>query len=280
MLRPTVDPGRVGRWLLAVVLLAPALAWASLDCPPLPGQVPAPPPPRVPTAVPWDGLAAPRSAVDWHGGYDDAPFGVGHLPVENADKHFYDWPRALVLPLWSRPEGPFLAWLQAARVHPVDGSPSSPLTGAGLVETGYEHLTFIVMATRGDGWLQLRLAPGDNGTAWTHACHLGLGPVKLNYQPWKSFLAEHGDWLHFRARVAHALRAAPDTGSRRVTWIGLDHELEMLEMRGDWMRVRVRQPAWTCTGSDQPFPGRVDEGWVQWRDEVTGPWTWIYSRGC
>jgi len=25
-------------------------------------------------------------------------------------------------------------------------------------------------------------------------------------------------------------------------------------MRGDWMRVRVRQPAWTCVGSERPFP--------------------------
>jgi len=270
--------GAIHGWLIVLLLWCPAVMAAI--CPPLPGEIPEPPPPRVPTAMPWDGLAAPRTAVDWQGGYDNTPFGVGHLLVENADRHFYDWPNALVLPLWSVPDGPFLAWLNGARVHPADGSPSYPLTGAGMVETGYEHLTFIVSAVRDDGWLQLRLVPGAAGTAWAHACHLRLGAVELSYQPWEVFLSGHGDWLHFRARVAHALRAAPDTGSRRLTWIGLDHELEMLEMRGDWMRIRVRQPAWTCVGSDRPFPGRVDEGWVQWRDALLGPWTWIYSRGC
>lgn len=260
-------------WLL-VLLYCSASAQAQ-ECPPLPVDVPTDTP-----ATPWQGVADPPTAVAWHGRYDDAPFGIGHLRVENADDHFYDWPMALVLPLWASPGGPFRGWLQGARVHTGDSSPPTPLTGAGLVETGYEHKTFIVSAADDRGWLRLRLGTGNDGTAWTHACHLRLGPVKLSYQPWESFLAEHGDWLHFRARVAHALRVEPDTGSRRLTWIGLDHELEMLEMRGDWMRVRVRQPAWTCVGSDQPFPGRVDEGWVQWRDTTLGPWTWIYSRGC
>lgn len=93
-------------------------------------------------------------------------------------------------------------------------------------------------------------------------------------------LVEHGDWLHFRARVPHALRAAPRERSRRITWIGLDHELTLIERRDDWLRVRVRQPAWTCVSPGHEFKGRIDVGWVKWRDDETGPWVWYYTRGC
>ena len=263
---------------LLVALLAPGVATGSDSaCPQLPGD---PPEPSPITGMPgwWELLAPPLGIAAWHGRLDDAPLGVGHLPlVDSADVRYHDWPRGLLLPLWSRPDGAFMGWLAGPRLVPVDDSPSRPLTGAGMVETDYEHLTLIVLATRGD-WLQMRLAPGL--LAWAHACHLGHGATRLRYEPWEAFIAAHGDWLHFRNRVPHALRTAPDTVAPRVTWIGNDHELELLEFAGDWMRVRVRQPAWNCVGHDRPFPGRGDEGWVRWRDATTGPWTWIYSRGC
>jgi hypothetical protein len=228
----------------------------------------------------WELLAQPHGIVALHGRLDDAPLGVGHLPLVDAPGvRYHDWPRGLVLPLWTRPDGPFLGWLTGVTLRPADGTPPRPLTGAGMVETGYEHLTLIVSATAGD-WLRVRLAPGSEGLAWAHACHLGHGTTRLRYEPWEAFIVAHGDRLHFRSRVPHVLRAAPDVAAPRVTRIGTDHELELLELAGDWMRVRVRQPAWNCVGHDRPFPGRVDEGWVRWRDAVTGPWTWIYSRGC
>lgn len=91
---------------------------------------------------------------------------------------------------------------------------------------------------------------------------------------------EKGDWLHFRAAVTHALRAEPSVDSPLITRIALDHKLELLELRGDWMRVRVSQPDWTCAGSEQEFRGTVHVGWVKWRDAKTGPWLWYYTRGC
>jgi hypothetical protein len=272
-----MSPGPVRAGLIVLLIWGPTVAAA--PCPPLPGPIPEPAQAAVPDGS-GAGLAAPRTAVAWHGGYDETPFGVGHLRVENADRYFYDWPQAQVLPLWSRPDGAFLGWLHGARVHPADGAPSYPLTGAGMVETGYEHLSFMVDATAGDGWLQLRLRPGADGRAWTHACHLRLGPVELGFQPWADYLAEHGDWLHFRTRVAHALRTEPDRDSRRVTWIGLDHEVTLLEIAGDWMRVRVDQPGWHCSGAEPPADLRRDEGWVRWRDDASGPWLWVYTRGC
>ncbi len=271
-MRPFLDMGTA---LLVAALLAPGTLLA--NCPPLPGPTPAPSP-VAGTPGWWDLLAAPLGVPAWHGRLDDAPLGVGHLPLVDApDVRFHDWPRGLVLPLWTRPDGPFHGWLAGPRLLPADGSPPSPLTGAGMVETDYEHLTLVVFETAGD-WLQVRLSP--DRLAWAHACHLELGPTRLRYESWEAFIRAHGDWLHFRNRVPHALREAPDAAAPRLTWIGTDHELELLELAGDWMRVRVRQPAWRCAGSDRPFPGRVDEGWVRWRDTATGPWTWIHSRGC
>lgn len=252
---------------------------AEAACPPLP-EVPVRSSHDLEAGGSWDGFAAPRSIVEAYGGYDDAPFGIGHLRVENASDHFYDWPLKILLPVWERPEGTFRAWIYAGTVHPVDGRSARRLSGAGAVETGYEHQTFIVFETSGDGWLRIRLGHGESDEAWTHVCHLGLGAAKLAYQSWEAMLDERGEWLHFRARVPHALRAAPGERARRITWIGLDHELTLLERVGDWLRVRVRQPAWTCAGPEQAFKGRIDVGWVKWRDDDKGPWVWYYTRGC
>jgi hypothetical protein len=63
--------------------------------------------------------------------------------------------------------------------------------------------------------------------------------------------------------------------------IGLDHKLIMVEVEGDWMRVKVEQPDLTCTGdSRSDLKPAMHEGWVKWRDEKKGPWVWVYTRGC
>ncbi len=214
------------------------------------------------------------------GGYDYAPLGVGHLRVENESEYFYDWQHAIVLPLWSAPDGDLYGWIRGGFVYPSTGESPYALTGTGMIETGYEHRTFVVWEARGNGWLRVKLKPGQDSEVWVNGCYLGYGPAKLVYQSWPDFIREHGDWLHVRADVPHALRSAPTVDGRRITWIGADHELTLLELKGDWMRVRVRQPAWICVGPDQGFEGRVDEGWIKWRDEKSGPWIWIFSRGC
>ena len=227
----------------------------------------------------WQQVAAPYSVVQWTGGYDHAPLGIGHLRVEQASDHYYDWPRSVILPFWSSPDGALIGWIRAGDVHSASNEAPWPLTGAGMVETDYEHQTFVVFeADR--GWLRIKLKPGEGGDVWVHRCHLAHGAAKLVFQTWSDFIKEHGSWLHFRASVPHALRREPSASADRITWIGTDHELTLLEMKGDWMRVRVRQPGWKCMGPDQEFKGREDEGWIKWRDDQTGPWVWIYSRGC
>ncbi len=226
----------------------------------------------------WQWVAPPTSVYLFHGDRESAPLGVGRLKLLGEGENYYDWPAKILLPVWDRPGGALRAWVRNGQVVPVDGSAASPLSGAGMVETDYEQLSFIVLAVDEEGWLQIRLRPGVE--VWTHPDFLQLGVARLSYQPWLELLREHGDWLSFRSRVPHNLRSEPSATSQAVTRIGLDHKLELLEVQGDWMRVRVTQPDLTCSGPDRVFNGTIDEGWVKWRDADSGPWLWFYTRGC
>ena len=264
---------------VATTMLAILAAAANATCPVFP-PMPAKSVSEEAAVSAWRDVAAPYSVVHFTGGYDYAPFGVGHLKVDDASAHYYDWASKIVLPIWRQPRGVASAFVRSGMLWQYDMGLVVPLSGAGMVETEYEHQSLIVMHRTADGWVQIRVLPAPEGVVWTHLCHLGLGAAKLAYEGWETYITEHGDWLHFRARVPHALRGEPAMAAPRLTWIGLDHELERLETRGEWLRVRVRQPAWTCAGPDRLFDGRVDEGWVKWQDAVSGPWVWPFTRGC
>ena len=209
--------------------------------------------------------------------YYDAPFGSGFLEVvEEKDQHYYDWMFELELPLWHAPDAARpLGWLMQGYVHAEAGV--EKLTGAGMVETEYEHTSLIVWETQAN-WLRLRLT-GDS-YVWTHRCHLETARFGLDFVAWETFFRRHADWLHFRKPVPHMLRTSPSADGDPVTAIGIDHKLKMLEIRGDWMEVEVEQPDLTCSGSagDEARPAQ-HRGWLKWRDEL-GPWVYVYTRGC
>lgn len=251
------------------------------DCPPI-----ASPPPLTAAGLAfkkaWQSVAEPyvlRHAVK---NSDKAYYGVGYLRVLNANNYFYDWPKNTTLPLWQAPDNKsFYGWLNAGRVYPGNKVKPYVLTGIGMVETEYEHNSFIVQQALGNGWLKIKLRPKGNTEIWTHQCHLAIGKVKLAYETWEVFLKKHGDWLHFRARVPHFLREQPDVNSPRITKIGIDHKLILQEFKGDWMRVKVQQPDLSCSGlPEENFKVSRHEGWVKWRDDNVGPWVWVYTRGC
>jgi hypothetical protein len=264
--------------LLSLTLIFFALSAIAGECPELPDQ-PEISQHEIEFKAAWQWFAEPYSVYDYAGSRDRAPLGVGHLKVEYTDHGYYDWPRKIVLPLWHKPGGEFLAWLRGGLVISADGAEPFPLSGPGMVETEYEQSTIIVTEVQGN-WLKLCYRTGTDGIAWAHRCYLGLGEILLGYQSWQELLTEHGEWLNFRADVPHVLRAGPSTGSENVTVIGLDHKLTLLKIEGDWMQVEVTQPDWTCRGSDQPFTGKTHRGWVKWRDDEIGPWVWYYTRGC
>lgn len=209
--------------------------------------------------------------------YYDAPFGVGFLEViEEENQHYYDWMFELVLPVWYTPDTARpLGWLTRGQVYMDTGVET--LTGAGMVETDYEQTSFIVWETQAE-WLKLRLT--NDLEAWTHRCHLETAKIRLEHVTWQTFFRRHQDWLHFRKPVPHILRTSASVESERVTTIGLDHKLVLLDIRGDWMEVEVTQPDLTCIGPDQDEgPSTQHRGWVKWRDEQ-GPWVFVYTRGC
>ncbi|MEE8351982.1 MAG: hypothetical protein V3R37_07340 [Rhodospirillales bacterium] len=211
--------------------------------------------------------------------YYDAPLGLGILEVGgNGRDHAYDWMFKLELPLWGGPDRARpLGWLIGGALHTAPGAPSAPaLTGAGMVETGYELTSFIVWEIEKD-WFKIKLAKGLS--AWTHRCHLRAAKIQLDYVSWPTFLRRHGDWLHFRKPLTHMLRAAADIKSRRVTTIGLNHKLVLLDIDGDWMKVEVEQPDITCMGGRGGVQPLRHIGWVKWRDDI-GPWVYFYTRGC
>lgn len=264
----------------ALLLLISACVRAD-ECPTLPL-------PPVPTAADlafysaWQGVAEPYSASRAGTGNAEPSYGVGHLHISEEDEAWYDWPRRITLPLWKAPEETaFYGWIHSGRVHMAGNAPPYALSGIGMVETDYELLSLIVQERSSGGWMRLSVSRGSSGMVWTHQCHLDVGEVRLVYENWESFLQRHGQWLHFRAQVPHMLRKHPDINSRLVTKIGLDHKLVLHEFSGDWMRVTVEQPDLTCAGPEAAESQPTShEGWVKWRDDEKGPWTWIYTRGC
>ena len=234
----------------------------------------------------WTWFAEPSSVYHW-GGREEANLGVGHLPVVGdgtgpTGPVGYGWAPHTALPMWDVPNGTFAGWIAWGQVYEAHGPPS-PFTGVGTVETAYEDQTIYVLQSTVEGWLQIRLrAPteSDDGLRWTHSCHLSLGERGLEFESWNEVIQRQREWLVFRSSARHALRESPGAGSALAGWIGDDHEIELLEMDGDWARIRVREPAVACRGDVEEFTGTEREGWIRWFGEDQGPWLWYYTRGC
>lgn len=286
-LRTTSIPTRTAPAALILTALGVASLTAML-CAATGAEAPAPPS-RPP-------LPEPRTPV-WGEIFDlprtpDRNLGVGCLrPQEVMPDAGADWWSRAVVPLFDRPEprgaDPTL-WLARGWVVAADGSEPRPLSPRGMVEIGYASAANLVFEIRPSGWFQVEYTVSGEAVAhrgWTHPSYLALGELSLTVETWEAFLLRESETeslspLYFRTReVPHALRRGPGTDTERLTWIGADHALDPLEIRGDWMRVRVEQPSGYCMGRDQ-WSGRRDEGWIRWRGPNKGPWLWFYSRGC
>ncbi|MEN8376059.1 MAG: hypothetical protein ABFS34_11475 [Gemmatimonadota bacterium] len=239
-------------------------------------------------------MASPRSVYAW-AGRDDANLGVGHLILNDAQELapandlYYGWPRHAVFPLYDAPNGEHIGWFDRGWV--VLGFGYDALhrqgSGAGQVETDYEHQTIVVLDTAPGGWYRIRHTEprrDQPGTAWVQSCHLRTGPVGMSLRGWEDVfgpgLVEN---IYFRSEVRHSLRAAASADAERVAWIPGDRDatdITVLELAGDWMRVSVQNPSTWCLGEDAPEGVEVAEGWIKWRDDEKGPWIWWYTRGC
>jgi hypothetical protein len=211
--------------------------------------------------------------------------GIGHLRAEldagsPADT---DWLRRVEVPVFADPGGEVSGWIADGWWVPnVDPGRAAPLTTETMVETGYEVASWIVEEAREGGWVRFRFAPGPGGIGWASTCHLAASDPPIAYESWEArFSGENAGPLFFRTRERHALRAGPGTGYRRSFWLpGYEGtELHPLEIRGDWMRVRVSSPPVYCA-EPPPNRGIFEAGWIRWRDEEIGPWVWWFTRGC
>lgn len=257
-------------WLALAISASAGQECASPCCA---GSVRAPDPPDAAAPVtPYHRLEPTDTSLD---------LGIGHLSPARFD---WDWLAKMRLPLFDAPDETPTTWIVGGWVMEAGSETPRPMTTDGLVETGYETPSFIVLEVREDGWLRLRRAPGEGriGTAWTHQCFLEESPIRLRVEPWNERLtSEDISPLYFRARVRHSLRSAPTVDSERLLWIPADshdYHLEPLETQGDWMRVRLVTPSDYCAEADERTK-RI-EGWVRWRSDDVGPWLWYYTRGC
>lgn len=216
--------------------------------------------------------------------FEQIPLGIGHVhnsasnPVLDVPPGGDDWLRRVQLPLSHSPgEEPF-AWIVDGWI--VGSEPPTPLTTNGLVETGYEEASFLVLAERSDGWLRIRYLsePGDAGTAWTPVCALEASPAKLDFTRWSDWvLGEEIGPLYFRSAEPADLRSEPARGSALLRSISGDYAIEPLEIRGEWMRVELRQPSDYCAVDVETVR---QEGWIRWYDSGRGPLVWYFTRGC
>ncbi len=216
---------------------------------------------------------------------EEIQLGVGHLHYSESNLSTGlapgadDWFRRVELPLSRSPGERPTAWI-------VDGwilresLPPESLTTRGLVETGYEEPSFVVLENRSDGWLHIRYsdAEGDAGSAWIPSCALDNSEGRLDFTPWSAWLlSDFISPLFFRSANAEELRAAPSAAAAAITLIVGDYSLEPLEVQGEWMRVIVSQPSDFC--APDVVPAR-SEGWIRWFSPDRGPRVWYFTRGC
>ncbi len=217
--------------LLALCLIPPPSAAQDDPCASAPPRL-SPPPPLAPPPATHD---HPKFQDPW-AWYEDAFWGAGFL--EPSPDHPYDWLDHTVLPLYDAPGGRLTGWLGSGWLQ--RGDARAPVSPYAVVETGYETNSLILAQARDDGWLGLRLTdaePGAGGLLWTHACRLDLGSDRFQIVLWRDlFLSDDPGYVLFRSRVPHALRAQPATAGERLMWIRQGDDLEVLEVRGDWMR--------------------------------------------
>jgi len=243
---------------------------------------------QTPSSNPWARLAAipdslsvppaPRPqprAAGVNRVWQDSSRGTGYLTaVTSADA--FTWLRDVILPLYRTPGDRPFAWLARGWTYRV-ASGWTPYTIGGWIGVAYDGpIALVVYESRAEGWFRFRYsAPAitDDGIAWAHASQLGLGVTALRLVSWESHYLTAGIATFFVDSARHALYPAPDTSSDVVAWLSLKpngehgaYALSALEVRGEWMRVRVQWPYPVCGKAVE----RTAEGWIRWRTPTRG----------
>jgi hypothetical protein len=150
-----------------------------------------------------------------------------------------------------------------------------------LIEYGYEISGLPMDSLSADGrWARLLLGTTPDGrmlSGWA-----ALDTTRTHVLRWDRYLVELGGVYLLDPKSAHF---ANTPGGARVAsplvprFEADDHWLEVLERRGDWLRVRVTQPADVC-GAELPKDAVRRVVWVRYLDANQRPFVWFFNRGC
>lgn len=242
---------------------------------PSPPPLPTPPPePISPNATGIIGLIpAPNDNI-----------GVGHLrPVNLLSTDAMDtlsgasWLRDVALPIYPSPDSAHWGWLINGWLVPNGASPLAIGRDAAfsMVQTEQQIYTFPVLEIRPDGWFRFQYTPA--GAAWAHTSQLELGNRSLTVETWESSMQTASRIAFRRPGLAQPMRLAPSGTAPLQALVGSNSIIQPLDLEGDWLRVRVTQPAQGCA----PLPGSsISEGWVRWRSDADIPLVWFSSTDC
>ena len=267
---------------LCLILLAGLLGAVSAEAT---GNCDAAPPrldPPAPREAPPEPSAEHPRFQDRLGWYHHGFWGFGFLRPDGEPAE--DWVQVTVLPLYDGPGGQHVGWLNRGWLE-LAGRKTEPVSPFAFIETGYETNSLILAQIQEDGWLALRLQdqePTEGHLLWTHGCRLDQGDVmfeQISYE--EEYLGSKSSYF-FRSPVPHALRVEPALESDRIDWIVEGDDLEVLEVRKQWMRVRVFRPGkyfWLCSEGGE-WQGKTLTGWVTWRSPEKGTWLQYPTRGC
>ncbi|MGB3312496.1 MAG: hypothetical protein WBG32_17825 [Nodosilinea sp.] len=237
--------------------------------------------PPLPSPVP-DSIVPDEAGII---GLDPAPnddIGVGHLrptSLTGSDDTAVgaEWLRGVALPIYPTPERTHWGWLINGWLVPNNADPLAIGRDAAfsMVQTEQQIYTFPVLEIRPDGWFRFQYTPA--GTAWAHTSHLGLGDVSLTVETWEASMERAARIQFRRPGLSQPMRLAPVGTAPLQALVGPNSIIQPLDLDGDWLRVRVTQPALGCT----PLPGSsTAEGWVRWRSETDMPLVWFSGADC
>lgn len=199
-----------------------------------------------------------------------------------------EWLNRLCLPLYSSAQGQSWGVLTGKWV--VDLSDSKDQFSEfepNLVQTSDETYAFIVLQDTPEGWFQIQYAhPEDDrdGTAWVNQDHFHQQyPLVVQY--WRDiFQPVDKGYLYKREQLSPSitLRSNPNVSSPTIFALesdlsGHDYGIEPLELKENWMRVRLRIPRDLCS-TNGTF--QFHEGWIRWWSEEVGPTVYQPPRKC
>ncbi len=188
-----------------------------------------------------------------------------------------DWLRGVALPIYPSPDSPPWGWLINGWLIPNGTAPLAIGRDAAfsMVPIDRHIYTFPVLEIRPDGWFRFQYTPA--GSAWAHTAHLSLGSIALTVETWEDYMADATRVEFRRPGLSQPMRRAPSDIAPLQALVGANSIIQPLAMEGDWLQVRVTQPAQGCV----PLPGAiVEEGWVLWRDDFDNPLVRLPDRGC